>query len=429
MTSGGPHAAPATPLFPEAREPREHALSPAPQRHRRTVHFDDERFGQALASTLARLAAAPLPGLARAADGSVDDAALALLKAYLDAARPAGGLDLGWANTAAGRAWLARAGQANAAAGDSRPRLLARIRAGQAVDLRLAVAMLAWFRRVSDQPALSLQDIGGVEVERLRALEPVEDAIRQARHALPQAVIDGLLRRTRETADYLWLLQDVHYRYSDFAVQAAADGGQRLHVTRHMVYRPLRLAEFPGPLQPSQSLEWHEWHRLRRARLTVRRFDADGRLQDQRSAELPKRADAQNGVVRVALTAEQQRAWADLLTVPAAGRQQGWHEVEWALDLALGLADRDILVSYVPAHPVHVHVDAEALAAYTVQVGDAPGLVRTGSGWRLDRTLMPREVLAVRMRWQGLAVEDPAAYDPCTPAPAPAPPRPRRRAP
>ena len=40
-------------------------------------------------------------------------------------------------------------------------------------------------------------------------------------------------------------------------------------------------------------------------------------------------------------------------------------------------------------------------------MGDAPGLTREGEReWRLHRALLPREVLAVRLRWADLTAAD-----------------------
>ena len=121
---------------------------------------------------------------------------------------------------------------------------------------------------------------------------------------------------------------------------------------------------------------------------------------------LQRRLDEARGFIISELAPEQpidvQRLLLKLARA-APGRQPRC-QFEWREQMLLNLADRDIVVSYCPITALKLRV--EASDDFIVQVGDAPGLTRHGDEWRLDRALLPREVLAVRLRWTGLTAAD-----------------------
>jgi hypothetical protein len=80
--------------------------------------------------------------------------------------------------------------------------------------------------------------------------------------------------------------------------------------------------------------------------------------------------------------------------------------------MVFNAADRDILVNYAPLVRPRIRVEPAALDAFEVTVGDSPGVTRDGGDWLLDRTLLPREVLAIRLRCRALCDDDALAASP-----------------
>lgn len=158
--------------------------------------------------------------------------------------------------------------------------------------------------------------------------------------------------------------------------------------------------------QPACAYEWYEWARFTSAELTLRQFDARGRLRHEWPLALQRRLDEARGFIICELAPEQpvevQRLLLQLARA-APGRQPRC-QFEWREQMLLNLADRDIVVSYCPITALTLRV--EDSAEVIVQVGDAPGLTRQGGQWQLDRALLPREVLAVRLRCAGLTAAD-----------------------
>jgi hypothetical protein len=337
-------------------------------------------------------------GVAR---GVVKDQLLALLKAFLDAARPAGGLKVDSTGCPQHLDRLLAAGFANARGGDSAPKLLAKVRAGKPVDLRLAEAALAFFRCVLDRPAMALEHLGAVETQRLHAVRRVEAAIRDVRDELPASVYEGLRLRAEEAAAYAAMFDEVVYEYRDLQLFVDVRGAHRVRLLRVNRYRPVRLTSFAGVLRPVRAYEWHEWTHVESACLSIRLLDDQGRRVQEIRPPVCKRVDAERGVVMFEIEPEAQASLRPWLTIAPAGPALHGHEVEWQETMVFNAADRDIVVSYQPMHRPRIVFDDAAHPGFRFHVGDSPGLRRVADGWQLDRTLMPREVLAVRFRWAG----------------------------
>jgi hypothetical protein len=335
-----------------------------------------------------------------------------LLKAFIDAARPAGGLNFaadGWPVEL--EALVAR-GKANSAQGESESRFERQVRRGGAIDLRLAEAALAALRLLLERPRLQLHEIGAVENHRLRAARRIEAVVHSVSEALPQAVVEGLVRRAEETAGYPWLLDGVEVEYRDLRLGATPEGTPCIRLTRSTRYRTVKLVRFASGLQLSQSYEWHEWSRCERARLFGTAIDADGRYGPRIELPIRKHLCPRRELVVFEVELDGRPDLAELLHSPAVevASDQAVREWEWVEDMVFGAADRDIVVSCYPMHDLRIRYDADANPDFVVAVGDSPGLLAVPGGWRLERTLMPREVLAVRIRWRGLRIENAAAY-------------------
>ena len=447
--------------------------SPAtPQRRRRTVQFDNERFAarieEALAAELRALAAGAPRWMDRPADGGapVRETALrqllALLRAFCDAALPAGGLPLDRTGGPRDLAALRAAARRLARAGDTAPKALDKIRAGRPVDLRIAVALLHALRFALGQPRLQLPDIGGLESERLRLARRIEHALQAAAHDLPASVATALQRRAAETAGYTYLMDEVQVHYGALQMEVDALGLRRLRLQRTIRYVPLRLAGFQGRLAPARTYEWHHWNRIGEARLEVQvlntpaadgvgdgagdgsdggagvgaRVLGDGRA-DRHGADGPDDGAAESGRDRVAegvaegVAAGTADGWAielplarrllpdqgvfvievdpaadpallQRLVLPAAGHPGPLLAVQWREELRLHVADSDGLAWPAPLSGLSIEFEPGLADRLEIAVGDSPGLQRTDRGWRLDRSLMPRELVTVRLRLRGL---------------------------
>ncbi len=123
------------------------------------------------------------------------------------------------------------------------------------------------------------------------------------------------------------------------------------------------------------------------------------------------------------------------LVLPAAGLPGPLLAVQWREELRLHVADSDGLAWPSPLSGLSIEFEPGLADRLEIAVGDSPGLQRTDRGWRLDRSLMPRELVTVRLRLRGLdpslpmrlgaGGECPAAtgadHTPATPATPPAP--------
>lgn len=364
------------------------------RRRRRTVAFDAAVVQRLLDD--AAQAGAETPAVARAQ-------LHCLLKAFVDAAQPAAGLAVdaaGWPlHLAALRAEAARLGEAGAAA----PRVLRKLRGGQPLDWRLGQALLSFFKVVLARPGLRLDDLGGAETGRLHA---VTGALREAPAVQSLPAIEALLLKAHESAAQPWVFDAFEREYRQLRRVVDEHGRPRLTLERVTRYVPVKTVAYERAHQPGCAYEWYEWARFVSAELTLRQFSARGRLRREWPLALQRRLDEARGFIICELAPEQpvevQRLLLQLARA-APGRQPRC-QFEWREQMLLNLADRDIVVSYCPITALTLRV--EASDDFIVQVGDAPGLTRHGQQWQLDRALLPREVLAVRLRWAGLTAGD-----------------------
>ncbi len=395
-----------------------------PQRQRRTVQFDAVAFAARLDEAVLREADAlalgrpcwsepsatsgepPSPPEAEALRRRLH----ALLRAFCDAARPAGGLPLDATGAPRELEGLVAAGRERARDREAMPKALDKIRAGRPVDLRIAVALLHAMRFVLGQPRLQLADLGGTESERLRAARRVERALHLATHELPASVGAALQRRAAESAGYTYLMDDVHVHYGGLREEVDVLGLRRLRLVRTMRYVPLRLAGFSGRLTPIKAYEWHEWNHVGEVQLTVQTL-AGGPGRGSGAAmpsappfELPlvRRLHHERAVFTIEIDPHADPALLERLVLPEAGTPGPLLAVQWREELFFNVADRDILVWYSPVGSLEVEFEEGLADRLDIALGDSPGLVRSARGWRLDRSLMPREVVAVRLRLRGL---------------------------
>ncbi len=374
--------------------PTSTADAPA-RRRRRTVVFD-----AALVLRLLDEAARARPGPAAVARAQL----LWLLKAFVDAAQPAAGLAVdarGWPLDLAGL--LARAA-ALGEQGAGAPRVLRKLRAGQPLDWRLGQALLSFFKVVLERPALRLDEIGGAEAARLQA---VAGALREAPvfQGLPE--IEALLLKAHESAAAPWVFDAFEREYRQLRRVVDAHGRPRIALERISRYVPVKAVAYERGIRPACAYEWHEWARFGAAELTLRQFDARGRCRAEWPLALTRRLDEARGLILWELAPEQPVEVERLLQqlARAAPGRQPRCQFEWREQMLLNLADRDIVVSYCPITALRLRVDAGP--DFIVRVGDAPGLTLEGEhDWRLHRALLPREVLAVRLRWAGLTTAD-----------------------
>jgi hypothetical protein len=390
-----------------------HGTAPQPQRRqRRTVHIDAKVLQSRLDEAVQAECLRQLAGLPRFATRSklradraagralIRDQLLALMKAFCDAAQPAGGLPLDAQNAPANLPGLLAAGAACAELGECAPKVLDKVRAGKAVDLRIAVAVLHFLRLVLETPALTFQHMGAIESERQRTVRRLAQALNVAGHELPASVYDALHRRAEETAGYAYLMAEASVHYSGLRQETDSLGIRRLVLTRTMRYQPIRLLGFADRLAPHRAYEWYESGHVRRVRFFLQ---PDGPDASQQPVELPllRRVLHDQGILRIDVDPSADPALLKLLAV-SAGPAQATPLQIWEEEMVFNLADRDILVWYSPVQSLLVSFEPEVMRYLEVQVGDSPGLKRGDNCWRLDRSLMPREVIAVRMRWREL---------------------------
>jgi hypothetical protein len=371
---------------------------------------------------------------------------LGLLRAFCDAARPAGGLPLDATGAPRDLDALVAAGRQRARDGEGTPKALDKIRSGRPVDLRIAVALLHAMRFALGQPRLQLADLGGLESERLRVARRVERALHLATHELPASVGAALQRRAAESAGYTYLMDDVHVHYGGLREEVDVLGLRRLRLVRTTRYVPLRLAGFSGRLAPVKTYEWYQWNHVGEVRLTVQAPGGADHDDDRdagaaagadaasspssppsspptrstSSFELPlvRRLHHERSVFTVEIDPRVEPALLERLVLPAAGTPGPLLTVQWREELFFNIADRDILVWYSPVGSLEVEFEPALAARLEIALGDSPGLQRSELGWRLDRSLMPREVVAVRLRLRGLDPDLPRRLGPSGECPA-----------
>jgi hypothetical protein len=403
---------------------------PQSRRRRKTVCFDATLFQRRLDECVAlalqrhaqghglRARGQVLPWLDGAhQNGALLDAGFvrqhlrALLKAFVDAARPASGLAIASDGLPQQLEGLLTAGQALSVSGAAGPKLERNIRAGAPVDLRLAEAALAFFRVFLERPGLRLDEIGAAQTDR------VEQA-RQTALALPTLALDGLesmLRKAREMAGYAWVLDDYVVEYRGLRRLVDERGLPRIALERISRYKPVKLVDFECALRPCHVYEWYEWSRYASASLRLRLLDPRGRKRQEWTLALRKHLDEDSGFVRYDLAPDQTAPEAlQLLDALARARpgQQALCELEWQEQMVLNAADRDHVVSYCPVTRLQLRVETAAQQRFVVSVGDSPGLVRRDGAWHLERALLPREVLAVRFRWAELTGQEARTVSP-----------------
>ena len=400
------------------------------RRQRRTVLFDavlfDRRLDEAVQWQRARQAAGdalsfdgepwawPARDGARWPEAVMRSQLLVMLRVMLDFARPAQGLVIGADGLPQDLQAMLEQAAHLARDGAEPPRTLRNVRTGRPVDWRLAMAMLAFFRLFLDRPTLSLDEIGGAEVQRHQDAAHVAQTLRQAHQVLPLPAIRALLVKAHEAAVHPWVLDGFEREYRDLRLIQDATGQGRIALERITRYRPVKCVQFDRPHWPGLTYEWHEWNRQAAADLTLRVFDSRGRCLGDWPVPLVKRLDESAGFVKYEPAANLPSRVLQTFEALAHARpgQQACCEFVWREQMLLNLADRDLVVSYCPITSLKVRFDASANAQFLCSVGDSPGLARHADGWSLDRALLPREVLAVRIRWQGLTRGDAEGFGP-----------------
>ncbi len=361
-------------------------------------------------SAVERLMAEALAGLSPGRREPRRQQLLGLLQAFLDAARPAGGLALDARGRPCDLALLLTEGARLAAEGEGAERLWIKLRRAQPMDQRLAEATLHFFRHVLARPGLDLQDLGAMAGERHAALRRIEAAVKAARDDLPADIIGAFVTRAGEAAQTAVALADYVRHYSGLRLATDAFGVKRIHLRQTNRYRPVRLAPYPARHPLRLSAEWFQWNRTPAAELHLSLLDSALRTTVERRIALRKRM--RNGLVVIEADPAQHPELADGLPLQAPDGAPLLWEVQWRLDMVFNAADRDILVNYAPLVRPRIRVEPAALDAFEVTVGDSPGVTRDGGDWLLDRTLLPREVLAIRLRCRALCDDDALAASP-----------------
>lgn len=331
----------------------------------------------------------------------IRDELTALLKAFLQARPAVGARPLDAQGWPLGLAAILAQGAALHAQADCNPKLLAKVRSGKPVDLRMAAAALQFFQWVLQRQDLTLDSLGAVESQQLKAVRDTSATLRRVRQDLPASVFSGFEHRAVEAASETTVMQRPQYTYSDLRVLRDERGVWRLHLRRSARFELLRLVPWPGLLRPQMVAEWYEAQRLPAARLRLRLLEADGRVLEEAHPVVRRHLSIDRGLV-FDLSDETLAGLQRLLHLPPCTEPLPRLEVIWEVDKVLNLADRDVIVSYRPQDGLSIHFDRAAYPDFDVSVGDSPGLQATPEGWRLDRTLMPREVLAVRLRHRAL---------------------------
>jgi hypothetical protein len=329
---------------------------------------------------------------------------LGLLQAFLDAARPAGGLALDSRDRPRDLALLRAEGARLAAEGAGAERLWRKLRRGEPMDQRLAEAVMHFFRHALGRPGLELEQLGAVAGERHAALRRIEAAVKAARDDVPAEILGAFVTRAGEAAQMAVALVDYVRHYGDLRLATDGAGVLRLHLRQTNRYRPVPLVNHAVRHPLRLTAEWYQWNRTPAAELHLRRLEAGRPPGPARRVPLRKRLHDDFVLIEADPAHEPELAHGLPLRAPD-GAPLDW-EVEWRLDMVFNPADRDMLVNYAPLVNPRVQVEAAAREHFEVSLGDSPGVQRDGEGWRLDRTLLPREVLAIRLRSRALTDDD-----------------------
>jgi hypothetical protein len=321
---------------------------------------------------------------------------LGLLQAFQEASRPAGGLPLDDRGRPLELARLRAEGARLSADGAGAERLWRKLRRAEPMDHRLAEAVMHFFRQVLGRPGLELEQLGAVAGERHAALRRIEAAVKAARDDVPAEILGAFVTRATEAAQVSVALADYVRHYGNVRGVVDEHGVARLHLRQTNRYRPVRLVSHAARHPLRLTAEWFQWNRTPVAALCLRPLDAA--LQPVAERAVPLRKALRDGFVVVEADPALAPDLAGGLPLQDAAGQARFWEVEWRLDMVFNAADRDILVNYAPIVRPRVQVEPAALASIHVAVGDSPGLARDANGWLLDRTLLPREVLAIRLR-------------------------------
>ena len=166
---------------------------------------------------------------------------LGLLQAFLEAARPAGGLPLGRNGQPLELARLRAEGARLATDGAGAERLWQKLRRAQPMDQRLAEAVMHFFRHVLGRPGLELEQLGAVAGERHAALKRIELAVKAARDDVPAEILGAFVTRASEAAQVSVALADYVRHYSRLRAVTDAHGVARLELRQTNRYRPCLL--------------------------------------------------------------------------------------------------------------------------------------------------------------------------------------------
>jgi len=328
---------------------------------------------------------------------------MGLLQAFLDAARPAGGLALDAQGHPRELPRLLEQGARLAAEGAGAEAFWQKLRRGRPMDQRLAEAAMHCFRHLLRRPGLGLEQLGAVAGERHAAVQRIAAAVQAVRDDVPAEILGAFVARAGEAAQAAVALIDYVRHYGGLRLEADAHGVLRLHLRQSNRYRPVRLVPYPAHHPLRLTAEWYQWARTPEAELHLRPLGPA--LQPGPTRVVPLRKRLHGGFVLIEADAAQAPDLAAGLPLQDdSGAELHW-EVEWRLGMVFNAADRDLLVNYAPLVRPEVCVDAASAEAFEVTVGDSPGLRRTPEGWLLDRTLLPREVLAIRLRSRALTDE------------------------
>ncbi len=249
-----------------------------------------------------------------------------------------------------------------------------------------------------------IQDLGAWELgirDAYRKNSALTQKLRSSARHLPEQVIDAMVDRVNETADYRTLRLESRYTYTILGIDEEA-GFARLNMRRDWQYIPSSLMHFDQLLRPSETFEIYEWNQCTEIRLNIldtrdnqlykfpmRRTVLEDRTAFRWEIDLD-RCDEARPVLKGIATEEATR-----------------YLVQWSMVLNLNVVDRDIIVSHVPVDRPTIVFNPGSFPEYVMVVGDSPGLKQLNENtWRVLRTIMPREVLAVRFIPRNLQSND-----------------------
>lgn len=339
----------------------------------------------------------------------VESQLMAILKAYLDKAQ-AGGIALDQAqgipielNS------IIDKGDRHARNGEGVPRLLRSLNDGKGklkrVDRCKAEGLLTFLKNFLNEPFLSLHDLGARESSRLEASHQIEKAIKAHRTNLPQAVMSGLIARSAETAAYVSVQEKHTTKYAGLRLREVKGHDPVISLIRTTTYRPLSIVPYERILRPGLTYELYEGKRFIAARLSVFRLDQQGRRVESMKFNVGRSIDREKNVIVYAIDESQRAMASHFLRMPSLNdKANGTLELEWSEDMEINVVDRDIIVSMLPVDQPEIHFDGDAHPDFVLTVGDSDAIKTISGGWKLHRTLMPREVIAVRIRVRDMDV-------------------------